>query len=272
MRIVKSCIFILLMCSLQVSAQKDGLQTSAMKYGENIEYDLYFKWGLLMRAGDAVFSYDREYTVADASSRYRMYFKTAKFFDSFFKMRDTLTGYYNNDNKLIYSVKRTDEGNYYAIDELRFNYGAEKTTIHSLRYTLTRVRIDTTLTTVGDVTDLLGVAYYLRGVNRKSLKQGDIISLTVAIGRDLVNVRFIYQNQTIVEYGNAKYNTLYFKIDILDDAFESTKTSAEVWLGDDDNFLPIKVRSKLKIGYAEIYYKTSSGLAHPLTSRIEMKK
>jgi hypothetical protein len=85
-------------------------------------------------------------------------------------------------------------------------------------------------------------------------------------------VQFIYQNQAIVEHGNVKFKTLYFKVDIMDEeAFESTKTSAEVWISDDDNFLPIKLRSKLKIGYAEAYYKSASGLANPLTSRIELK-
>ena len=267
------CLFLLWMGCLQVMGQKTGLQSSTMKYGEKIEYDLQFKWGLFMtRAGDATFTYNSDRSVEGASSLYHLDFKTTKFFDGFFKMRDTLAGYYNNDNMLVYSIKRTDEGNYYAIDELKFNYGVDQTTIRSLRYTPARVRFDTTLIAVGEVTDMLGVAYYLRGLNRTQLQYGDTFEIMVAIGRDLVNVQFIYQNQAIVERGNVKYNTHYFKIDILDDAFESTKTSAEVWIGDDNNLLPIKVRGKLKIGYAEIYYKNSSGLAHPLTCRIEVKK
>ena len=272
MRTKAICLLLLWMGCIQVMGQRTGMQSSTMKYGEYIEYDLYFKWGLLMRAGDAIFSYKNDRTVADATSLYRMDFKTAKFFDGFFKMRDTLSGYYNDDNMLIYSIKRTDEGSYYAVDELKFSYGVDKTTIHSLRYTPTRVRIDTTLNATGEVTDMLGTAYFLRGVNRKMLKPGDVFPLIVAIGRDLVNVQFIYQNQSIVEHGNVKFNTCYFKIDILDDAFESAKTSAEIWIGDDDNLLPIKLRSKLKIGYAEIYYKNSSGLAHPLTCKVEAKK
>jgi hypothetical protein len=273
MRIGTICLFMAWMCCLPVTAQKTGMQSSTMKHGENIVYDLYFKWGLLMpRAGEAAFLYKSDRSVAGASSLYRMDFKTTKFFDGFYKMRDTLVNYFSNDNRLIYSIKRTDEGGYYAIDELTFNYGVDKTSIHSLRYTPTRVRIDTMLTATGEVTDMLGAAYYLRGINRKTLKSGDTFPVTVAVGRDLVNVQFIYQNQSIVDRGNVKFNTLYFKIDILDDAFESTNTSAEIWIGDDDNFIPVKLRSKLKIGYAEGYYKSSSGLAHPLLCRIELKK
>jgi hypothetical protein len=265
-------IYVCCMCVIQTAAQGKSLSPSAMKHGERVTYDVYFKWGLIMpRAGDAVFSYDREKSVDKVSSRYRMQFKTVKFFDNFFKMRDTLNTYYNDHNKLIYSLKRSDEGGYCSVDELTFTQDGKNTKIHSLRYTPARVRIDTTLTAAGDVTDLLGAIYYLRGLDRMKLQRGKAYPLTVAIGRDLVKIQFTYQNQSIVERGNVKYNTRYFVIDIYDEAFESTKTSAEVWMGDDDNFFPVKVRSKLKIGYVEVYYRESSGLARPLTCRIEVK-
>ena len=258
--------------SLYITAQKTGNQSLSMKHGETVEYDLYFKWGFLMRAGDAVFEYKPDKSVEGATSHYKMNFKTAKFFDGFYKMRDTIDSYFN-DNKIIYSRKITNEGSYYDFDELKFNYDTDIINIHSKRRNLTRVKVDTVLTTVDEVTDLLGVIHYIRGINRNTLKFGEIYPLTVAIGRDLVKVQFIYQNPQIVEHGNMKFKTHYFKIDVFDDdAFESTKTAVELWVGDDDNFLPIKVRSKLKFGYVEIYYKSSTGLAHPLSCGVSMKK
>jgi len=273
----KTCLFILAfllpVCYWQGAAQKTDFQSTAINYGESISYDIYFKWGLIMpRAGDALFSFNKDNSVSQASSRYEMSFKTAKFFDSFFKMRDTLACYYADDKKIMYSRKGSDEGGYYSVDELTFNYENDKTSIHSLRYTPSRVRIDTVLTIEsGDVTDLLGALFYLRNIDYSKLRGGETYPITVAIGRDLVKVQFVYQHQAIVEHGKAKYNTLYFKMNIYDDAFESTSASAEVWVGNDENFLPVKVRSKLKIGYAEIYYKESSNLAHPLKCRIETK-
>jgi len=243
-----------------------------MQRGESYMYDTYYKWGLIMaRAGEASFTFNPDRTIANATSKLHLLYKSSKLLDGFFKMRDTLTGFYNNDNKLVFSEKRTNEGGYYEVDKLSFNYETEKTIIHSYRSTLTRVKVDTTLIAVGDVTDMLGVFFYLRGINRKMLRQGDIFPIKVAVGRDLVNVQFIYQNQMIVERENVKFNTLYFKIDIIDDAFVSTKTAAEVWIGDDDNLLPIKVRSKMQIGYIEVYYKSSSSLAHPLSCAITIK-
>jgi hypothetical protein len=268
------CIFICCLSSSETVAQSKGRSPSpAINYGEKVSYDTYFKWGLILsRVGDATFSFNRERAVGKASSCYRLHFKTAKIFDNFFKMRDTLNTYYNDRDELVYSLKCTDEGGYYSVDKLTFMYGEEDIRIHSLRYTPTRVKTDTILTATGDVTDLLGAIYYLRRLDRTKLRSGDVYPLTVAIGRDLVKIRFTYRSQSIVEHGDIKYNTRYFVIDIYDDAFESTKSSAEVWMGDDDNFLPVKVRSKLKIGYVEVYYRESSNLAHPLSCRVKIRR
>jgi hypothetical protein len=253
--------------------QKTGMQPFSMAYGENTTYDLYYKWGVIMtRAGEATFTYQPDQSIANATSRYQMLFKSTKFYDNFFKMRDTLSTYYDKNNTLIYSAKHSDEGNYYSIDLMTFTQDGHNTSIHSVRYTPSRKRIDTVLVAAGEVADLLGAVYCLRGINRKMLKPGDVFPLTVAIGKDLVKIKYIYQNQAVIERNNMKYNTHYFLIDIIDEAFESTKTSAEVWVGDDDNFLPIKVRSKLKLGYVEVYHKSSTSLAHPLACCIPIKK
>jgi hypothetical protein len=256
-----------------MAAQSHHFHTATMNFGESVTYDVYFKWGLILsRAGDATFFYNRDYSVNKASSCYRMLFKTTKFFDNFFMMRDTLNTYYNDNHKLVYSLKISDEGGYYSIDKLTFTHGNENTQIHSLRHTPSKVRIDTVLTAEGNITDLLGVIYYLRKLDRTKLKSGDTYPLTVVMGRDLVKIQFIYRSLAIVEREKVKYNTRYFVIDIYDEAFESAKTSAEVWIGDDDNFLPIKVRSKLKIGHAEVYYKESSNLAHPMNCRVTIER
>jgi hypothetical protein len=246
--------------------------SSSLGKGETVNYDLYFKWGVvMMRAGDALISYADNKSIPDATSRYRMTFKTAKFFDGIFKMRDTLDCYFNDDYQLIYSRKGSDEGGYYLVDELWLQHGEAATKVRSRRYTPSKLKIDTSMTAKGKVVDMLGAIFHIRGIDRRKLQTNDKFPITVAIGRDLVKLTFIYQHQAIVEHENVKYNTRYFKIDIYDDAFESTKTSAEVWVGDDDNFLPVKARSKLKLGYAEVYYKNSTGLANPLTCRIEMR-
>ena len=245
-----------------------------LNQGEEVTYDIYFKWGILMpRAGEGHISFNQSNLNGQPASRYRLIFHTAGIFESVFKMRDTLNCYYNSSNALLYSIKNTNEGGYYLTDELTFSYTGQGASIHSLRYTPTATKIDTTLVVnSGHVFDMLGATFFLRTLNWQTLTAGDNFPFTVAVGRDLIQASFRYQNQAIVERDNVKYRTHYFIIDIHDDAFSRTKAAAEVWVGDDENHIPIKIRTKLKIGYAEVHYKTSGNLKQPLDCRVEVKK
>ena len=249
-------------------------QNMTLNQGEEVSYDIYFKWGILTpRAGEARITYNNSSLNGQPASLYSLLFNTVGVFESVFKMRDTLDCYYSKDNVLLYSPKHTNEGSYYLIDELTFSYTGERTSVHSYRYTPTATRIDTNLiVTSGYVFDMLGATFFLRTLDWKNLKTGDSFPFTVAIGRDLIQASFRYQNQAIVERDKVKYRTHYFIIDIYDDAFTQSKAAAELWVGDDENQIPIKVRTKLKIGYAEVHYKSSSNLKAPLNCRVEIKK
>ena len=245
-----------------------------LNYGEEVKYDIYFKWGILMpRAGEARISFNQSTLNGQPASLYRLIFHTANIFESLYKMRDTLNCYYNSDNVLLYSATHTVEGGYEATDELTFSYTGPSTSVHSLRYTPTRTRIDTTLTVDSShVFDMLGATFLLRTIDRHNVKAGDVFPCTVVTGRDLIPTSFRYQGQAIVERNNVKYRTHYYIIDIHDEVFSHTKASAEVWMGDDDNYIPIKIRTKLKIGYAEVHYRNSDNLKKPLDCRVELKK
>jgi hypothetical protein len=238
-----------------------------MNHGEEITYEVCFKWGILMAsAGEGRLTFNKT-TYNGAASKYRLTFQSNKFFDSIYKIRDTIDCYYAPDHSLLYNLKRTSEGGYELTDELRFSYHASgQTTIHSLRYTPEKIKIDTTLTvTSGYVSDMLGAIFFLRTQEWKNIKPGVVFPLTIAIGRDLVKTSFRYQGTALIEQGGATLRAHHFYIDIYDAAFMQSKAAAELWVSDDENHIPLKVRSKLKIGYAEIYYKhsrpkTGSGL------------
>ena len=54
-----------------------------------------------------------------------------------------------------------------------------------------------------------------------------------------------------------------------------TDTTDQQWrrvMGVDENHIPVKIRAKLKIGAAEVYYKDSYNLRAPLTCRIVVQK
>ena len=84
-----------------------------------------------------------------------------------------------------------------------------------------------------------------------------------------LNIR--YKGQAILDKGSIKYKALRFEVDIVDPAFDDHKTAMEVWISDDNNRLPLKLKAKLKIGAAEAEITSTKNLKHPFDSKIEMK-
>ena len=244
------------------------------KAGEEVQYELYFKWGLLMpRAGQAILSVHDAHYEGKKAYHYNLLFRTSGMFEKVFPMRDTIDCYFSPEMVLLRSEKRVNENYYYLIDDLTFSYDNGRTSVHSHRYTPSRTKIDTMLVSEQYMFDMLGATMYLRSLDWEKMKQGDEFPFHVAIGRDRINISFRYTGQAIVERNETlKYRTRHFFIDIYDDAFTQSKAAAELWIGDDENHIPVKIRAKLKIGAAEVYYKSSKGLRYPLTSRVEIPR
>lgn len=270
------CVFLLVCCcSVGDSVAQCQSLGHVLHHGERVDYDLYFKWGLLMpKAGLATLSVKESEYKGQPSWCYRLLFRTSGVIEKVYKMRDTLDCHFSRTKaQLLFSTKRSDEKDYYQVDDLTFDYSGDKITARSLRYTPTRTKIDTLLTATSScMYDMLGATMYLRSIDWQQIKRGDEFPFCIAIGRDVVNACFRYTGQQIVERGDAKYSTRHFYIDIIDEAFTQSKAAAEVWIGDDENHLPVKIRAKLKIGAAEVYYKEGFNLRYPLTCRFELEQ
>ena len=241
--------------------------------GEVIKYNAYYKWGILMpKAGEASLTFSEKKLNGDITNRYKLLFHSSGMVESVYSMRDTLESVFNNDMILQEATKRTNDDKYYSVDKLSFSYRNDSTFAHSLRYDRKRVKIDTTLVATGEVFDIVGAVLFLRSLDWDNYHPGKRIPFKTVMGRDVINAFFIYKGQEIIEKGNVKYRTRRFTIDIYDDAFTDSKGAADLWVGDDKNRIPIKIRAKLKIGAAEVFYKESSGLRYPLDCRVEVKK
>lgn len=267
-----------LLAGLLMLAALAGAQTLPVRErfntGESVQYELYFKWGILMpRAGQATLSiHDTRYE-GDPAYHYRLLFRTSGMFEKIYAMRDTIDCYFSPDMLLLRSEKRVNENNYYAIDDLEFSYTESKTSARSHRYTPSRTKVDTMLVSEQYMFDMLGATMYLRSLDWDKMQSGDEFPFHVAIGRDRINISFRYTGQQIVERNETlKYRTRHFYIDIYDEAFTQSQAAAEIWIGDDENHIPVKIRAKLKIGAAEVYYKSSKGLRYPLSSRVEIPR
>ena len=224
----------------------------------------------MSKAGHAVFTVGDTSRKGEDAWRYHLKFHSMGMAETFYKMRDTLTTYLSPSGRPIYSSKNTDEGGFYMIDELDFSSG-QPLSVHSIRRARGRTRIDTVLSASGCVYDMLGAVMYARSIDFDNLRPGAEFPFKVTVGKDIVNVRFRYTGPSTAKQGDSSYGAHHFYIDVYDAVFAQSKEAAEVWIGADDNHIPVRVRAKLKIGAVEVHYKESSGLGYPLSCRLSGK-
>lgn len=205
---------------------------------------------------------------------YELLFYSSGMVDRMFRVRDTIDSYFSRQQPTpLFSSKRSLEGGYYQIDEINFLGKKEgKNAVHSLRRSKHHVKIDSVMYTDKCVTDILGALTHIRTLDWTKMEINDEVKVSVIMGRDMIPVSYRYAGQQVIDRGNVKYRTRLFYVDVYDESFTQSKESAEVWIGDDANHLPIKIRAKLKIGAAEAYFSDSKNLKHPLTCRIVVPK
>jgi len=268
--LVFSCVFL---CAIPAFGQC-AFHHKPYQYGETLEYAVYFKWGILMpKAGEATFTYNKSDKDDTPENISRLLFRTTGMFETIYKMRDTLESYSDANSRVILGEKRANDGGYYSVDRLEFSYANDSTYVQSLRYNKKRTVIDTTLVAAGCALDMAGTILYLRSVNMEEIHVGEEHPFNVMIGRDVISASFRYAGEKIIDVGNKmKFRTHHFIIDVYDDAFVSTKSAVELWIGDDENRIPIKIRAKLKLGAAEARFRNAEGLKHPISCQVDTKE
>jgi hypothetical protein len=257
-----------LVCTFSLSAQaKDSTEV--------LNYDIHYKYGLVfMKGGSAQISTSTTAYRQQPALKSSLSFKTSSFFDKMHKMRDTLTTYVNaNDYAFLYHRRGANNNDIVYADEILLHKQSTAFTEMNLKQVKNgELRTDTVLSVTNLGYDLIGTLIYVRNLDFSKMTIGQTTRLTAFSGRKAINLIITYRGQSIVERSdNLKYKTLQVSVDIADDAFADSKSAIEVWLSDDANHLPVKMKAKLKIGAAEANLSSYKGLKYPFSAEIKRK-
>jgi hypothetical protein len=133
------------------------------------------------------------------------------------------------------------------------------------------LRFDTTLSVKNLGFDILNVFIFIRTLDYSKIKQGDSFLLSVFLGERKANIIIRYAGQTVIEKNSKlKYKALKLNVDITDEVFSGSKNAMEVWISDDENRVPLKLKAKLKIGAAEADLSSYRNLKNPFSSQINV--
>ena len=256
-------------CFFECSAQS----SLPFKEGEQLNYDISYKYGIVMiKAGNAAFSLRNATYNSQPTIKSVLNFKTNSFFDKIYKVRDTLISHVNDNLQPMYHERSVNEGNTKFFEQLFFIKQSDTYTEARVRREVKeKVKIDTVMQVDGAGYDMLNIFLFARTLDYQSLQIDQTFPLTVFLGKQKTKAKMRYKGQSIIEKSERlKYKSFRFEVDIMDEAFAEEKTAMEIWISDDMNHVPLKLKAKLKIGAAEATLSSYENLKHPLSSEVRL--
>ena len=245
--------FILIFASITLHAQTD---IKAFQKGEWLKYRV--SYSNFFNAGYATIE------VKETKNNYKEAFhivgkgKTTGVISWFFKVKDNYETYFYKDNLQPYHFKRKiDEGGYTKDKEIFFNHGTKKAVVVDHKYnTEKEYEIEE------GVQDLVSVLYFLRNKDITKLKEGDELSLTMFFDQKNYNFKLRFLGREVIRTKFGKVATAMFRPLVQSGRVFKEEESLTVWISDDENKIPIRIKASLAVGSMRADLDAYKGLAN----------
>jgi hypothetical protein len=254
--------FSLLLLGFQTADAQCKITNTAFASGENIQYDLYFNYGIFRaRAGSG------SLTVTDANYRGINSLKTVMLLNTsglagnIYTVNDTLTSYIDKDLRPLLFTKEAFEGSDYSVERQSYTYNGDVISLRSLRKFNGEDVFDEVFTTEECAYDYLSVLSLIRNLDFTGQKPGDRKYIQFIAGRKPVNMYVNYRGISKVRANNGKtYEVIDITMTILDDAFTNQKEALRASLTNDANRIPVIIDTSLNLGSVRAVMKSVTGL------------
>ena len=230
-------------------------KTAAFKDGEWLRYKMSYSG--FLRAGTAIL--EVEETVLNGNKVF--YTKgsgwTSGLIKWFFKVEDVYESYFDKDTIKPYVFKRKiDEGGYKKHRITNFDYIANKAYVQDFLK-----QKDTTIP-FSNVQDILSSFYYLRNQDVKGLKRGDEIAIDMFMDSQVYPFKLRFLGKEVLNTRFGKIKTIVFRPLVQSGRIFKAQESVTIWITDDSNKIPIKMKADLSVGSLRAELEAYRGLAN----------
>lgn len=178
----------------------------------------------------------------------------------FFKVNDDYQSYIDKATSKPYQfIRKIDEGGYTKNQEGFFSQ--DKNTVLVKDY---KNNTEKTFSVSENVQDIVSSFYYLRNhPNIDKLKIGESIIIDMFFDGEVVKFKLKYIGRELLSTKFGKVNTMVFRPLVQSGRVFKEEESLTVWISDDDNKMPLRIKASLAIGSLKADLESYRGLKHP---------
>jgi len=162
------------------------------------------------------------------------------------------------DKKTLYPFlfrRRVNEGGYIINKDIQFNRKENKALVVDYKHKTKKY-----YTTISGVQDMISSMYYIRNLDLSHLKINQELSINLFYDQKLNNFKFRFLGKQIINTKFGKIKTLKFRPFVESGRVFKGKNSVTVWVTDDDNKIPVKIKADLAVGSLKAELESFKGL------------
>lgn len=178
----------------------------------------------------------------------------------FFKVNDTYESYIDKETGNPYQyVRKIDEGGYTKNQEGFFNQTENKVLVKDYKH-----NTEKTFTIPKNAQDILSSFYYLRNYpNIDKMKIGESVAIDMFFDDKTTKFRLKFVGREDIRTKFGFVSTMIFRPLVQTGRVFKEEESLTVWISDDDNKLPIRIKANLLVGSIKADLDSYKGLKFP---------
>ncbi|GAB2761495.1 DUF3108 domain-containing protein [Salinimicrobium soli] len=179
----------------------------------------------------------------------------------FFKVDDNYETYiHKTTGSPLRFIRKIDEGGYTKDIQIDFDHSTNTAVVFN------KERNEKKVFTVQDnVHDMLSSFYFLRNnLDVENLEKGEMMSLNMFFDNENHEFKLKFLGREVVKTKLGNIAALKFKPYVLAGRVFKEKESLTMWVSDDKNRMPLKIKADLAVGALEADIDAFKGLKHPL--------
>ncbi len=191
--------------------------------------------------------------------------KTTGIFDLISSVRDNWGSYFDTAQFVPQRFYRyIKEGRFRKNEILYFDHNKDSVVVAKLDKKTKRLESKTGHAITKNVQDMVSGYYYLRAIDFSKLNIGDVISIDTFFDDKLKPFKVKFMGREVIKTKLGHIKALVLVPLMEKDSLFVEDNTLKVWISDDLNKIPLKVKAKIYVGYLEIDVKKVKNLRHQL--------
>lgn len=229
----------------------------AFKHGEWLKYRM--SYSNFLNAGYSTISVKELSNNGKEAFHIKGHGKSTGLVSVFFKVRDDYqTFFYKESLKPYRFIRKINEGGYTKDKEILFDHSKKEAIVKNKKHnTVKKYPISS------NIQDMLSAMYFLRNQDLSNLKKGQEIKLQMFFDQQINDFKLRFIGTEILKTKFGKIKTLKFRPLVQAGRVFKEQESVTVWITDDKNKIPIRIKASLAVGSLRADLNKFKGLAHP---------